>query len=371
MPMTTTRGHRRRWAPVPVVLGLLLQLLGAPGARAEDPTPTGSISAPAPGGTPLGDTSQNAVFGLQPASEAAVDARPFFSFGATPGAKVSDHVALVNIGPTPLTLSVYATDAVSGVDGIIGFPAQDAAPAAAGAWVSVAAPADGVVVPGRSEAGEPGVVILPFSMSVPATAGPGDVVGALIASLRTTGISPNGQTVNLDQRVAMRIYVRVSGDAVPVLAIENLTASFDGTLNPLGRGSVDVSYTIRNTGNVVLEATQTVTVEGLFGGSASADGLALVPPLLPGASVDVRVVIPEVSPMVRLTVTAEVTPVATAVNPTQEVPGPVSASVGVWAVPYPLILILLILGALVWRGIVWSRSDRTPTGGHRAKAMAA
>ena len=41
-------------------------------------------------------SDSNVTFGVQPAQRSGPDARPFFSWGATPGATLNDHVAIVN-----------------------------------------------------------------------------------------------------------------------------------------------------------------------------------------------------------------------------------------------------------------------------------
>ena len=83
-----------------------------------------------------------------------------------------------------------------------------------GAWTSVGGRPAGlpvtVRVPARRSTG-PGSVILPVLMRVPAGANPGDHVGGVVAVLSTIGTNKQGAKVRLDQRVATRLFVRVSG----------------------------------------------------------------------------------------------------------------------------------------------------------------
>ncbi|HEY0804273.1 MAG TPA: hypothetical protein VGD84_04385, partial [Pseudonocardiaceae bacterium] len=72
------------------------------------------------------DTSPTtATFGVQPATGDKPDARARLTYSATPGAQISDHVAIQNFGTAPLQLHVYANDAFNTADG--GFDIQAAA----------------------------------------------------------------------------------------------------------------------------------------------------------------------------------------------------------------------------------------------------
>ncbi|XVV04948.1 hypothetical protein ACQPW3_05965 [Actinosynnema sp. CA-248983] len=52
-----------------------------------------------------------ATFGVRPATAQAPDTRNNFSYSATPGAVVRDHVAVSNVSNDPVSLHVYASDA--------------------------------------------------------------------------------------------------------------------------------------------------------------------------------------------------------------------------------------------------------------------
>ena len=83
-----------------------------------------------------------------------------------------------------------------------------------------------------------------------------------------------------------------------------------------------------------------------------------VPPLLmPGASVDVTTVVPDVAPLVYLSTDVQVTAAAPGTDANPDV-APASASVHLWAVPWTLLalIILIVLAALV----IVSRRRRTP-----------
>src|SRR5690606_6415897 len=79
----------------------------------------------------------------------------------------------------------------------------------------------------------------------------------------------------------------------------------EGSSNPFGSGRATVSYTVTNTGNVRAGGEQVVSVRGLFGITGREAALDDLPELLPGASIDVEVVIDEVWPAVRTTASVE------------------------------------------------------------------
>ena len=99
-----------------------------------------------------------------------------------------------------------------------------------------------------------GRVVVPFRITVPANASPGDHGAAIVAVLSTLGKNPKGENVRLDQRVASRIYLRVNGPLHPGLRIEGLSVTYRHSLNPLHGGSATVRYTVHNVGNVRLAA---------------------------------------------------------------------------------------------------------------------
>ncbi|MDP9116172.1 MAG: DUF916 domain-containing protein [Actinomycetota bacterium] len=296
-----------------------------------------------------------AGFGIQPASATAIQPRPEFLYGGGPGAVITDHVALVNIGPVPLTLDLYPADAALTSDGSFALLLANQKQTGVGAWISIDGPSQVVIAP-RTIKG-PTIKIFAFSTRIPRNASPGDHVGAVIVSLHTAADPTKGSSIGLNQRVGARVYVRVSGAVHPALSVDGLRAKYtsNGVLNPLGTGNVKVTYTVRNTGNVILSGTQSVKVSGLFG-SRSAVKLPAVPALLPGASVGVTATVRGVFPQFLLSARATVHPIAQVgeIDPGLK---NASAAVTIWAIPWALIVLILLViaGAGYWW---WRRTDR-------------
>ncbi|MFD9034637.1 WxL protein peptidoglycan domain-containing protein, partial [Streptomyces sp. NPDC059567] len=312
-----------------------------------------SASSLLPGGPALaadgGKAGKKAVFGVQPAGPKKPDQRPHFSYGVTGGAGVRDQIALWNYGSEPLTLAVYASDAVNTVDGGFDLLAADKKPTDAGSWIKLAK--NKVTVPPK------GNVIVPFTLTVPRNVTPGDHTGGIVASLSGTGKDARGNQVRLDQRVGARVYLRVAGAIKPELTVENVRAEYHGTLNPFGSGSATVTYTVRNTGNVRLGARQAVRVNGVFGSSITAKGAPNLGELLPGNALTVTAEAGGVLPLVRSSAVVSVQPVATRDGVDPRLPS-LTHSVSLWAVPWTLLALLLLVVAGFLRRRRRRRSDR-------------
>jgi hypothetical protein len=335
--------------------------------------PTLSFAAPMGGGggqgsgsgsgTPLGErnlTNQEkagATFGAGPSNKKKPDGRSYFNYDASPGGRISDHLAVLNLTYHPEELRVYTVDVVPGSNGSFLYQPRAAKRKSAGAWVAVGTPRASGLLRARPRS----TTVLPVHLRVPANASPGDHVGAVIVSLTSLVKGKSGQRVDLEQRVATRVLVRVSGPLHPRLAIENLHASYSGKLSPFASGSATVSYTVHNTGNAILGATQQVSVHGLFGSTAHAKSLPIIQPLLPGGSIHLTAQVPGVYPEFLETAKVSVTPQSLAgdVNPGVQT---VTASVHFWAIPWILLaIILLLIGLAVWAYVRRRRRKREGT----------
>ncbi|MER6359026.1 DUF916 domain-containing protein [Streptomyces sp. NPDC001634] len=320
------------------------------------PAATASATAPAieRGDGGHGGTGRT-TFGVQPSAAKKPDARPNFSYGATPGAIVKDHIAVFNYGTKPLTLRVYAQDAYTTADG--GFDLYPAVrkPTDAGSWVTLGK--DRVKIPARSR------VIVPFTLTVPPKATPGDHTGGIVASLAASATDKKGNKVAVDQRVGVRIYLRVTGELTSRLAVEDLRTVYHGTANPFGTGSATVSYTIRNTGNVRLAAHQAVGVRDALGGTAKVAKLRDLPELLPGDAVKITTSATGVLPAFRDTTTVTVDPEPVSGDIKFRILPRVTRTVAFSAVPWGLLALLLLLaGAAAVLLVRRQRRRNAPTG---------
>jgi hypothetical protein len=287
------------------------------------------------------------TFGTQTSSRTRPDKRGIYLFGATPGGRITDYVAIRNYSDQAATFLIRGTDAVNTPQGDfaalpINEPSHDL-----GAWIAVPRSDLKVTLPPRTD------LIVPFLVEVPTNATPGDHIGVITATLVSSVVSKSGQRLHLFQTVGSRIFLRVSGPLRPALTITGLVVHYQGTLDPIGTGKATLIYTVSNTGNVALGGLQTVDVSGLFG-SRSAARVPKLQLLLPGFSVKEKVELSGISQAIRETAHASIRPlyIAGSVAPPS---GPFQASQSFWAIPWTLIVIIVAVILLV---MGWFRRRR-------------
>lgn len=311
--MTRTTG---RCPSAHLVLALVVLVLGAPLA-----VPAPAAAAPA----------ADFTWAVQPSGKDGPTGRSYFVYDAAPGQRIDDRVAVTNLGKESMTFAVYGADAYTTTDGA--FTLQPASHRATdvGAWTSFGARTYHVPAGKR--------VVIPFSLTVPADASPGDHAGGVVASVvqtRTTG----GGKVNLDRRVAARVYLRVAGEMRPAVRVEAMKVGYDNPLNPVGTGPVVVVYRVRNTGNVRVAGTGRVQVDASLGWRLASTEPARLPELLPGSAITITEQVNGIVPAGRLGI--RVTVEATAAD--RALPA-VTRTSGRWAVPWLWVAVLAAVAA--------------------------
>lgn len=269
--MSSSRRLLAATALLAVALGALAPPSWAgPAAPAQDPSPP--TSTPKPG--EIVESWALAPTGSLDPNEAGN--RPSLSYDLDPGATITDSVTLYNYGNVPLTFRIYATDAFNNSAGQFDLLPGTETPTDVGSWITM--PLEYIDVPPRKQA------VIPIVLKVPADATPGDHVGAILASSDAQGEGPDGATVSVDRRTGTRMYVRVAGDLVPELAIENVKTTYEPSLNPLS-GTAKVTYRIQNRGNVRLGGSYRLSISGPFGVAKKRIAAEDLVELLPGEGV--------------------------------------------------------------------------------------
>ncbi|MEU0934930.1 WxL protein peptidoglycan domain-containing protein [Embleya sp. NPDC005971] len=322
-------------------------------------TPAGAADSP-PAAAPAAGT-----WSVQPSTEHGPDERPFFRYALAPGARRLDYVAVTNSGDTPLTVDLYAQDAFTTAAGGFDLLAAGRPPADVGSWIRLKQTR--VTVPARSRSD------VPFELSVPDNASPGDHSGGVVASVAAPGRDAAGNQVLLDRRVGTRVYLRVDGPLRPALGTGGLSTRVHTAPDPFG-GGLTVTYTVRNTGNIRLGARPELTVRGPWGLTTEHRRLDPLPELLPGASLTRTVRVDGVTQAFRLDVDLAVHPMPVPGGPAET--GPVAhARTAVRAVPWVAVGASALLLALVVTLVVYRRRRRptdepTPTEHERAEELA-
>jgi hypothetical protein len=217
---------------------------------------------------------------------------------------------------------------------------------------------DVTVRPGES-------VEVPFVITLPDDAAPGDYVGGIVTS---PAQADEAGGIDVNRRVGIRIGLRVGGALKPSLSVESLHVHYSDTANPIGKGDATVTYTIHNTGNAILTARQTVSVSGPFGRWAVAAGrIADSPPLLPGDTWKVSAPLHAVAPALRLTATVTLVPLLTDAAGSIAPLTAAKTSGHAWTVPWSLLLAIIVLCGLVVAGLAFRprRRDGAPDGPSR------
>ncbi|MFC4055287.1 WxL protein peptidoglycan domain-containing protein [Actinomadura syzygii] len=295
------------------------------------PAPAARAAAPAPSG------GGGFAWSVKPSGAAGQSRRDFFVYTLSPGQRVRDKVTITNLSGRPLTFRVYATDAFNTADGSFALLTADRRAADVGAWISVAGAPARTVKPGGS-------VAVPFTLTVPDGATPGDHSGGVIAAVTEQTTGARGQRVNVDRRVAARVYARVNGALSSALRVESLKVAAANP--PLGSGGADVTYRLRNVGNVRLTASARVGVTGPFGVGLGGDTTRKVPELLPGNAYTFTDRVRGVLPAGPLTATLKLTP-HDSMDATASTARPIVRTAGWWATPWAAVAaVLALLAAL-------------------------
>jgi hypothetical protein len=225
------------------------------------------------------DNGTWSVFPVQPPNSAP---RTAFSFDLAAGATLKDAVTVKNQGKLPLTMNLYPADAFNAAGGG-GFALRQAGEpnTGVGSWVKLAKST--VTIPaGKS-------VSIPFTMTVPRNASPGDHAGGIVAvNAQAEGVQESeGVTVGIKRAVGTRIYTRILGPLNPSLSVTDVTVdTIEKAQIPFfTEGKATITYTVVNTGNTRISADQALKITGLFGQTIAQPTLAKAPEILPGETV--------------------------------------------------------------------------------------
>jgi len=340
----------------------------APAATALPSSPASPVSPARPVQLALSGPAPGQVsWSVVPATATAPDSRTVYDYkNIEPGSTIFDHVAVFNRSLQAVAFSIYATDATgTSTSGALTLLPANTRSAAIGAWTTF--PGHGnqlsIIIPGGKG------VIEPFTIAVPRRATPGDHVGGMIAAVGVPHRTSTGQMVTLYERIAVPIELRVTGKLVAALTVESVSCGFSTPFNPFGGGSAHVTYSVANTGNVLLAGTQVVTVTGPFGAKSTIRMPAL-PTILPGDSVQYSGSAGGMYPAGSISAHVTITPGwPKGATPLTVSLASASASGSAFALPWALLVLLIVLAG---GGYAWRRAARGRRRAHQAEiALAA
>lgn len=284
---------------------------------------------------------------LRPAdTTGAFDGRTNFRYKADPGQSVQDYAAVVNTGTEPNDFTLIATDAFNDENGDFALLPTDDEPELIGRWITFENGTNRMKVTLQPGEGR----LVPFTLALPADATPGDHVGGVVASVLTA----DGQ-VQLDRRVAIRLYARVSGDLQPSLTITSLGASHAGDWWNPASGTVTVRYTVHNPGNVALAANVEGGVNTWFGVNLATQTSSAIKEILPGNSATYEFELPGIGQWLYLDAYLHVVPFVDSTDVSAYVSAaPTSRDAVLFVMPWAVLIVLLLVG-LVIAFIRWRR----------------
>lgn len=293
-------------------------------------------------------TGDDAVtWSVRPADENGEDGRSWIEWDADPGESRTEHMVVTNHSETEVEFQLSSADGYFTDSGRFNMLPSDQESVGAGTWIDLP---ERVVVPAG------GAEVVPFTVTVPDQATPGDHAAGVAASIRTT----TDGTVGVESRVGFRVMTRVAGELTPGLGLAT-RGTYTGEVNPFEAGTLDVSYVVENTGNVRWGAQPEVTVSGPFGiGERTVLGDEVVE-VAPGEQRRGTVRIPAVWPLFTYDMHVSATPQAVSEDLAFGGAESASAAATTLAMPWPqLVVAALAILLLIWS--VWRRRrDRMKT----------
>lgn len=295
----------------------------------------GMISAP----QAAAETEQSApttVWSLTPALEGDQDEpRVSFRFDVPPGESVEDAVELTNFSAQEATFTLEASDGVVSDSGTFDILRPGEENEAAGQWIEL--DQQEVTVPADE------TVTIPFTLTVPENATPGDQPAGIAASVS----AGDGEEVAMVSRVGSRIHLRVDGDIMPALEVGELVVDYQQNWNPFGLGTATATWTVENTGNIRLGTGQLLQSTGPFGIAAAHEVAEPVHEILPGGEATFRVE-QQVFPLFALWSTVELTPNIVGDDVVDAELTNATGTSTVSAIPIPQLILLALIGGLIW-----------------------
>ncbi|MFT4052315.1 MAG: hypothetical protein QM677_08715 [Microbacterium sp.] len=295
-------------------------------------------------GAALADTddSGSVTWAVSPSDGTAADDRTSVELELDAGGTATDYMIVSNYSDAAVTFTTYGADGYFTDTGRFNMLSGSVESTDAGSWISIQ---DTVTV----DAG--GSAVVPFTVTVPDNATPGDHLAGVAAAITTAGSG----NVGVESRVGFRVTVRVTGELATTLSSVVTGVDYTGSINPFETGSLTVGYTVTNTGNTRVAVTPTVDVAGVFGLGATQAVGDVIAELAPGETRSGTVTISGAIPALFYTATLTATPSAVADDvPIADDAAPVTATGAGAAIPWSQAVTLLIAAAFVF-GFWWDR----------------
>lgn len=301
-------------------------------AAAVTPSAVGLSTVTAPSADQ--DDDDIAEWGVQPYAAEGTEARSDFIFELAKGESAADAIYIHNLSALELTLDVYGADVVLTDGGDISLADRATPVEDVGSWFEFEQEA--VTIP----AGE--AVVVPFRVHAPDDATPGDHCGGVLAGLHQEPAQADDNNLVVDSRVGVWTCVVIEGKFVPSLQLSDVKTHYEPKALGLLGGTLRVTVTVTNNGNVRQSGLLEVSSSGPLGAWSDSIDIELPDPIPPGKKVTITREFKDVPPVVHVDTELTVTPRSASVRTVAPV---VSASSGAWTAPWVSgVLVILVVG---------------------------
>lgn len=169
----------------------------------------------------------------------------WFVYTEDAGEKITDIATLKNFSNEPVDVILYAVDAVSSDSGsfILSFTADEQK--GIGAWTEVQSKS--LTIPPYE------VIDVPFEITIPADAPPGQYIGGIVIEKGSSddstgeGSKENGTSISIKTRIGSRVYLTIPGEIIEDVSFTEFSAKKEIT------GITRFSLTLENKGNMSYE----------------------------------------------------------------------------------------------------------------------
>jgi len=201
--------------------------------------------------------------------------RSWFIYNLQPEQTKTDSFTVVNNSSEPLDVSLYPVDASTTTDGAFTLKSEQEDRQSIGSWVTLSTTHVHLKASERRQ--------IPFTITIPKNKLAGDYAGGIV--VQKTAVTPSSQgnlKVNIVSRVGVRIYETVPGDQQASLEITNFSRTENNEHDAY-------SFSLKNTGNVILYPTGTVTTKNWNGQTVQSNDLTMLGSLFPGKDTSFQV----------------------------------------------------------------------------------
>ena len=172
-------------------------------------------------------SNDQASFGIRPTKsyEGKPETSAYFSYDSQAGSVINDEALVLNDGQVPVTLKIFAADGITAQNGGTSLIAPDDPGAQAGEHVS-----DWISLSTTQVTLQPGEEVkVPFTVTIPADALPGEHIGGLMVESVTDSVTANPSdgdqaqfSVNVVKRVGVAVVIDLPGVHTSMLVVDQI-----------------------------------------------------------------------------------------------------------------------------------------------------